>query len=594
MKIDRQKQVQFLKDELRAESESFKRTFLTKANSLLIDNEVMYLGQYQSFKNGDMIVKMPNTRNLPRKGEHVLVMLLPKELQSYRNWGNRTYKDLFDERYKSSEAVCIWHARTDDKLFSKVGFRKVDIDFAVTMETQAKGNILVFAPLMPPLNYIANLQNIAEDMASSSVAKILDADYRAHDWEPILIRQHDVTSFIETQLFLADTMLLQGPPGTGKTYMIAELCARLCKEGKSVLVTALTNRALMEIAGKSFLADLLRLKKVFKTNMTIDEQQEQKDLMPLTGIAPMPSCLVLSTYYISSSYAAEQTENCPFDVVIMDEASQALLAMFAAAKKLGRTNLWVGDVRQLAPVVLLNEDHVKASGYYPMIDGLKTIVEGSTYPVYQLTNTYRLTARGARYTGLFYGDTLVSKSECNHLDVPHNLRAVLNPQGGPALVLTDMPTSDKAPQFALHLASALVASIIAELTVGRIALLTCFIRTARAIQRSIAQTIDKREHLIIDTIARVQGLTAEVTILLVPNGSYVYSLDPRVFNVATSRAREHTIIIADKNVLSYAGMDANVRLFLERVYEDQSVYIPATNVGEKRLGKPFTGELEMR
>lgn len=594
MKIDRPKQVQFLKDELRAESESFKRTFLTKANSLLIDNEVMYLGQYVTSRNGEIIVKMPNTRNLPRKGEHVLAMLLPKELQSYRNWGDRTYKDLFDERYKSSEAVCIWHARMDDKRFSKVGFRKVDIDFADTMEAQAKGNILVFAPLMPPLNYIANLQNIAEDMASSSVAKILDADYRVHDWAPILIRQHDVTSFIETQLLLADTMLLQGPPGTGKTYMIAELCARLCKRGKSVLVTALTNRALMEIAGKSFLADMLRQKKVFKTNMTIDEQQEQKDLMPLTGIAPMPSCLVLSTYYISSSYAAEQTEDCPFDVVIMDEASQALLTMFAAAKKLGRTNLWVGDIRQLAPVVLLNEDHAKASGYYPMIDGLKTIVEESTYPVYQLTNTYRLTARGARYTGLFYGDTLVSKSECHHLDVPHNLRAVLNPQGGPALLLTDMPTSDKAPQFALHLASALVAGIIAELPGKRIALLTCFIRTARAIQRSIAQTIDKREHLIIDTIAKVQGLTTDVTILLVPNGSYVYSLDPRVFNVATSRAREHTIIIADKNVLSYAGMDANVRLFLERVYEEQSVYIPATNVSGNRLGKPFTGELEMR
>jgi hypothetical protein len=32
--------------------------------------------------------------------------------------------------------------------------------------------------------------------------------------------------------------------------MIAELCAKLCAEGKSVLVTALTNRALMEIAEK--------------------------------------------------------------------------------------------------------------------------------------------------------------------------------------------------------------------------------------------------------------------------------------------------------------------------------------------------------
>lgn len=128
-------------------------------------------------------------------------------------------------------------------------------------------------------------------------------------------------------------MILQGPPGTGKTYMIADLCARLCNEVKSVLVTSLTNRALMEIVEKKFLKGMLEQGKVFKTNMTVDEQKNVKDLQPLKQITPIQSSLILSTYYITSGYAADLTEENSFDVVIMDEASQALLAMFAASKK---------------------------------------------------------------------------------------------------------------------------------------------------------------------------------------------------------------------------------------------------------------------
>lgn len=73
---------------------------------------------------------------------------------------------------------------------------------------------------------------------------------------------------------LTDTMILQGPPGTGKTFMIAELCAKLCAEGHSVLITALTNRALMEIAEKPSVESLLNEHKIYKTNITIDEMRE--------------------------------------------------------------------------------------------------------------------------------------------------------------------------------------------------------------------------------------------------------------------------------------------------------------------------------
>lgn len=181
-----------------------------------------------------------------------------------------------------------------------------------------------------------NLQKLSNDIFSTGVSQVLDMDYQKKDWDPILIKQGNVSDFVYSQLNLTDTLILQGPPGTGKTYMISELCARLCSEGKSVLVTALTNRALMEIAQKPQLASFLNDGKIYKTNITKDEYQELRNLQLMKEITPISSALVLSTYYITSGYAAALSVEKPFDYVIMDEASQALLAMFAASRKMGK------------------------------------------------------------------------------------------------------------------------------------------------------------------------------------------------------------------------------------------------------------------
>lgn len=77
---------------------------------------------------------------------------------------------------------------------------------------------------------------------------------------------------------LQDSLILQGPPGTGKTYLIAEICERLCNQGKSVLVTALTNRALIEIVEKPALKGLLEQHRIFKTKLSVDEARAFKDL----------------------------------------------------------------------------------------------------------------------------------------------------------------------------------------------------------------------------------------------------------------------------------------------------------------------------
>lgn len=580
MIINRSKHWQFLEDELKAETEDFKKIYLATAISLLKISQEMYVAQFISFKDGEMIMQFPISRALPRKGDFLVCMVLPPELQDYRNWGDRSYRDLYKARYNSTECVCIWHSPANDPRYSLVGFSKVSVDFANYIK-KTPNIVLTFAPQRPPIDYVMNLQKVVEDQYSKGIASILDANYQAKDWEPIPIRQDDVSGFVYSQMALTETMILEGPPGTGKTYMIAELCAKLCAEGHSVLVTALTNRALMEIAEKPAVESLLGEHRIFKTNISMDEIRELSKLETLKSIAPMPGCLVMSTFYITSGYAAELTIEQPFDYVIMDEASQAIFPMFAASRKIGKRNLWVGDIHQLSPIVILNGNRITIGGYKHLIEGLKLLADNSISPIYQLATAYRFGQRAANYTGVFYNDSLVAKESPKYNDLPSMFK-ILSKDGGPTLVLTDMPSGDCTPQFAIYIATFIVDNIVKDNKDKEIAVLTCMKKTTRALQMAITQKVRTRKNLLVDTVARVQGLTTNITIFFVPDYSYIRTLEPHLFNVATSRAREHTIIIADKYVLDSTILDTKVRRFLERLKQDKCIYVPDP---DHRFGK---------
>ena len=583
MIINRRKHWQFLEDELKAETEDFKKIYLATAISLLKISQEMYVAQFISFKDGEMIMKFPISRALPRKGDFLVCMVLPPELQDYRNWGDRSYRDLYKARYNSTECVCIWHSPANDPRYSLVGFSKVSVDFANYIK-KTPNIVLTFAPQRPPIDYVMNLQKVVEDQYSKGVASILDANYQAKDWEPIPIRQDDVAGFVYSQMALTETMILEGPPGTGKTYMIAELCAKLCAEGHSVLVTALTNRALMEIAEKPAVESLLGEHRIFKTNISMDEIRELSKLETLKSIAPMPGCLVMSTFYITSGYAAELTIEQPFDYVIMDEASQAIFPMFAARRKIGKRNLWVGDIHQLSPIVILNGNRITISGYKHLIEGLKLLADNSMSPIYQLATAYRFGQRAANYTGVFYNDSLVAKESPKYYDLPSMFK-ILSKDGGPTLVLTDMPSGDCTPQFAIYITSFIVDNIVNDNKDKEIAVLTCMKKTTRALQMAVTQKVRTRKKLLVDTVARVQGLTTDITIFFVPDYSYIRTLEPHLFNVATSRAREHTIIIADKYVLDSTTLDMKVRKYLERLKQDKCIYVPDPDHGFGKSNK---------
>lgn len=583
MKYTRQEHSNFLEEELQAQTKAFNQKLNTSATFLLQEREELFVAQFLTFKDGEMILKFSTKRGLPRKGEYLYCFTVPKELRDFRNWGEKTYGDLLKEKANFTETVCVWQAPSKDKDgnlekdFFIAGFRGVELDFSVNI-SEAEKMILLLGPNKPPFEYIANLQKIVQTNYSENVSLILDQDFLTTIWQPSLLdNNNDISNFILSQLALTDQVVLIGPPGTGKTYQIAEICKRLCGQGKSVLVTSLTNRALIEVIEKPALENMLDEGKVFKTKISTDEAKEFPRLEQTKEVNPQPGNLVLSTFFIASSEAVNLTDKPPFDYVIVDEASQALLAMFGAAKLLGKKNIWIGDTKQLPPVVAINEDKVSKKNYDILVDGLKALSDTSSVPIFQLTETYRLPNRGSDYTGLFYNNSLKSKAKkdirLSFPEIPNDVNVFFNPQGGSTLIKTDLEVGNKKPKNALEIAKLLVAHLLKVNESLHISVLSNYIDTVKALQKSIYGSIDDPKNLLIETVARIQGLTTDVTIFVIPNSGYNHSLEKRLFNVATSRAKRHTIIISDKNIISsYPHLDEDVKMYLQKLNDEYSFY----------------------
>jgi DNA replication ATP-dependent helicase Dna2 len=583
MKYTRQEHSNFLEEELQAQTKAFNQKLNTSATFLLQEREELFVAQFLTFKDGEMILKFSTKRGLPRKGEYLYCFTVPKELRDFRNWGEKTYGDLVKEKANFTETVCVWQAPSKDKDgnlekdFYIAGFRGVELDFSVNI-SEAEKMILLLGPNKPPFEYIANLQKIVQTNYSENVSLILDQDFLTTNWQPSLLdNNNDISNFILSQLALTDQVVLIGPPGTGKTYQIAEICKRLCGQGKSVLVTSLTNRALIEVIEKPALENMLDEGKVFKTKISTDEAKEFPRLEQTKEVNPQPGILVLSTFFIASSEAVNLTDKPPFDYVIVDEASQALLAMFGAAKLLGKKNIWIGDTKQLPPVVAINEDKVSKKNYDILVDGLKALSDTSSVPIFQLTETYRLPNRGSDYTGLFYNNSLKSKAKTDirlsFPELPNDVNVFFNPQGGSTLIKTDLEVGNKKPKNALEIAKLLVAHLLTVNENLHISVLSNYIDTVKALQKSIYGSIDDPKNLLIETVARIQGLTTDVTIFVIPNSGYNHSLEKRLFNVATSRAKRHTIIISDKNIISsYPHLDEDVKMYLQKLNDEYSFY----------------------
>ena len=127
----------------------------------------------------------------------------------------------------------------------------------------------------------------------------------------------------------------------------------------------------------------------------------------------------------------------------------------------------------------------------------------------------------------------------------------------------DMPIGDPTPSDAIKKAVSIAANLIKQNKKTEIAILSVLVKTTTALQVEVARTMGNVNNILVETVARVQGITKDVTIYVIPyTDSMVHSLELRLFNVATSRAKENTYIICPKNIKDYTYMSDKVRHYL--------------------------------
>lgn len=538
MKFKREDYIAFLETEYNTQMKEYGCLIATKATVLKERGEV-FVGKFVGFRGDFSIFKVRISDNMPRKNSFWTASCFIGEMASYKNWGDLAWADL-REQYQCdySDAHCVWISKSEDPAFCLVGVKNITVDFANLLESQ--NPIIAFGPNDPPLKYLLNLKDIVQNSECEATKEILDYFSATEStWNPQkIVATEDLNIHILRSLESHNTVAIQGPPGTGKTYRMAKLVAQLLSERKSVLVTALTNEALKVVASKEDLKPYLESGKVSKTSLTIDERHELPKLLANEGNVcnATPGHLSLATFYISSGWAKDMLETTPFDYVVVDEASQALLPMIAASKKLGSKVIWIGDQKQLAPIVK--------------------------------TNTFRLTKRGAEFTGIFYNNELNSVADID--EVQTSLPA-LNRLGGPSLIDLELKIGDKKPGNALNAVFDLTERILKESPEAQIAILSKFKETVKELQKTFITKLHSEEipdNLKIETVDRIQGLTVDYTIFFIPNASVSYSLDSELFNVATSRASRCTIIVADRMILKNFMSD-EVRRFLLKINENK-------------------------
>lgn len=569
MRYNRKQYQDFLSTEIETQVRSYEQIVNTKA-MVLKDRGDVFVGMFIKInEQGFAIFKVRESDKMPRKNSFWTAVYYIDPMSRFRQWGDLSWLEIREKYQKDfSDAYCCWLSKSEDEGFCLVGFKNITVEFANLL---TPNTIVAFGPNDPPLQYLKNLLTYTE---SASADHILDAELNTYMWKPTPIEANENSNkLLLEQLDDSCHLIIQGPPGTGKTYRMANLAKHLLDENKSVLVTALTNQALMELAAKEALEDYIKRGRVSKTSLTIDEAR-QLNLQKVNEnkCNPIKGELTLASFYVSSGWPSDESA---FDYVIMDEASQALYPMIAVSFKLGKKVVWVGDQKQLPPIVLTNEDIINGNNWKDIVNGFNTLCNSTDYKSFLLKDTFRLTKRGAECTGVFYDNLLHSVSE--YQTTPTNI-SWINHQGGPMMEYVALPLGEKAPEVAIHVILSKVKDILATSSKASIAVLCKFKDSIRALQKAFVLGLSVKElpdNIKIETVDRIQGLTIDYCFFLIPNVSTRYSLQSELFNVATSRARYNTIIVADKLLLK-ENMSEDVRKYLLKASNNSFVSFAKT------------------
>lgn len=431
-----------------------------------------------------------------------------------------------------------------------LSYKLYDVFLKATKEGKSLP-VIIYDPF-PPTEYYKNMVHYM-DMNPNDSNLFLEPTIKYEDWHPEELAFDEnnpdgIADTIENTLKEKQICIVQGPPGTGKSYTIATIVTRYLSAGKSVCVTTMANKGLVELIKQKPLEPFVKKGVVSKTNLSVDERTQIKGVKNADNdLLITPGELVCATNYVLSGVFSEkkvELNGLPtYDLIVIEEASQAFLTTISAFISLGRHCLIVGDPMQLPPIAKTDNPLYNSWNVNTQLDGLSTFALGSTVKAYRIITTFRLTSRSAAVTSLFYGNRFVSVKN-DYLDFSLTQSQLFPNDGGVLFYPTgDMRNgvySEEADKI-IHRVVSLIERYYPNRT---LAIITPFRATVTELQKQFA-TSDSTIDITIETIDRIQGMTVDYAILYLPGRNPSFALEDKRFNVGTSRSLSTTLIVSD-------------------------------------------------
>ncbi|KAE8669015.1 P-loop containing nucleoside triphosphate hydrolases superfamily protein isoform 2 [Hibiscus syriacus] len=390
-------------------------------------------------------------------------------------------------------------------------------------------------------------------------------------------------------------MVVQGPPGTGKTGMLKEIIALAAQQGERVLVTAPTNAAVDNMVEKlsdtglnivrvgnpaqferkksdlrkdlrlclkddSLAAGICQLLKQLGKALKKKERETVKEVLSSAQV-------VLSTNTGAADPLIRKLDT--FDMVVIDEAGQAIEPSCWIPILQGKRCVLAGDQCQLAPVILSRKALEGGLGV-SLLERAATLHEGVLATM--LTTQYRMNDAIASWASkeMYDGELKSSPSVASHLLVDSPFVKPTWITQCPLLFLdTRMPYGSLSVGCEEHLDLAGTGSFFnegeADIVVQHVFYLIYagVSPTAIAIQSPyVAQVQLLRDRLDelpeaagveVATIDSFQGREADAVIISMVRsntlGAVGFLGDSRRMNVARTRARKHVMVVCDSSTI---------------------------------------------
>lgn len=576
--LTKQEQIRFYEEELEMLELQVKEDFESNAFSSF-DRGKILVGVYKGWdrQRGNIFIDFKNEeRRIPRLDFRYNCFVLTEQFIHPSKWGGLTYRDLLKKlnaEVDLSELNVVNFMDSDRPGWIRAICNDAGLSFVQALQ---HNQVLSLGPVEPPYEYLINLkylsENLSEQAPNQAWEEHLKFSFR-HDEnrKPTLVtEEQDIPAGIIKQLEENRIVVLQGPPGTGKTYQVADIVSRLLNNNQSVLVTALTNKASVEVCGKPFLIDFLSKGKVFKTNLSSSEIARHPQLKLAKDLVPEKGSVILTTYYQFSKLWKQYTEPI-FDYIVVEEASQAFLTTIAGAIKLAHKVLIVGDPLQIPPIAINPSKGRISPNIDSLIYGLKTICGNTQIPFLRKIETRRLSQRAIDYTNYFYENTIVSKALFTDLSQEITLLEAFGkfvpPLGGPSLLLFPGLAVGKSPKGLEKFLAEFIDKLISIDKNSEIAVLTPFNETTTFLQGKLKSATKSKSYLI-ETVDRVQGLDVDYCFYVIPADTYVHPLNINRFNVATSRSKKATFIVSSPDLIRMMSSRNAVNEYLLQLFED--------------------------